>query len=119
MERYGSEYAGRIAREAIAELKAEVETILQHLEAKRGYDPNQPRWSEGTPQGGRWRDVHGKPVKVAAFEESNRTKCDLQRALDEELCAMQLGSWCWDSAADRWLNCMRGVYVPPLKVGRR
>jgi hypothetical protein len=23
-------------------------------------------------------------------------QCELQRALDEELCAMQLGSWCWD-----------------------
>lgn len=32
---------------------------------------------------------------------------------------MQFGSWCWDSAAERWNNCMRGMYIPPLKVGKR
>jgi hypothetical protein len=105
--------------EEIRELKSDISALQLHLKLKQGFREDQLRWPEGTSLGGQWKREGEQPVKVAAFEESNRVKCDLQRALDEELCAMQLGSWCWDSATDRWLNCMRGVYVPPLKVGKR
>lgn len=108
-----------LTRRKLLELRSEMAAIRLRL-ALRAFDPNQPRWPAGRTDGGQWRQAsRGNATRVAAFEEGRRMQCDLQRELDEELCAMQLDSWCWDSAAERWNNCMRGVYIPPLKVGKR
>lgn len=108
-----------LGRHQLLELRSEMAALRLRL-ALRAFDRNQPRWPAGRPEGGRWRPAGGGQAKlVAAFDEGRRMQCDAQRALDEELCAMQFGSWCWDSAAERWNNCMRGMYIPPLKVGKR
>ena len=107
-----------LTRQNLNQLVGDIAALRMRL-ALRSFNPNQPRGPAGQSEGGQWRPATGGSTKVAAFDEGRRAQCDLQRELDEELCAMQLSSWCWDSAAERWNNCMRGVYVPPLKVGRR
>lgn len=114
-----------ITRQKLADLKSEI-AILQLRLALKNFNPDlHPRWPGGTSdsRGGEFRPAGSADTaersRVAGFNEDNREKCDAMRAKDEELCAMQLGNWCWDSAFERHLNCMRGVYIPPLKVGTR
>lgn len=59
-------------------------------------------------------------VRTAVFNEANRTKCDIQLMLDEELCRMSRNWSCWDSAYERWQNCMQDTFIPPLRqwIGR-
>lgn len=81
-----------ITRRKLLELRSEMAAIRLRL-ALRAFDPNQPRWPAGRTDGGQWRPAsRGNATRVAAFEEGRRMQCDLQRELDEELCAMQLGS---------------------------
>jgi RHS repeat-associated protein len=44
--------------------------------------------------------------------------CDLQLKNDESVCRVlpdpRARARCWRSPRERWLNCKRGVYVPPL-----
>jgi hypothetical protein len=112
-----------LTRQRIAALRSDAALLQLRLAIKDFDEALHPRWPGGTQgsRGGEFRprDSSGAAERshVASFDEANREKCDAMRMKDEELCATQLSKWCWDSAFERHLNCMRGVYIPPLKVG--
>jgi hypothetical protein len=102
-------------------------TALISLEiAIKKFDPNQLRWDRGTSWGGRFRDPDdpSTPPPPAAqlatftlegvWDDSRGPGCLKQRDLDEAICARFTGRRCWDRSFERYINCMKNVYIPPL-----
>ena len=113
------------ASSTIAHLKAQaailaLEMAVKDYEQKRGYDPNQPRWPAGEtignqPIGGRWRDTDAQIAEHGTFDESRRPLCDDQWTIDLDVCRASGSPQCYDMMMERWDNCMRDVFVPPLR----
>jgi hypothetical protein len=119
----------------IAEMKTNLALVRLRL-ALRAYDPDQPRWPAGQSDGGQWRSENGaesaitfdqrpqqvqSTLRVAAegiYDPGREPQCSAQLILDEELCRTVRSSRCWQSSRERYDNCMRGVYIPPLQVAR-
>lgn len=102
------------ASATLAGLQVDLKLISLSLALKR-YDPNQPRWPAGVSEGGQWRPAGGSSDVAAKFDPKQRAECDLQRELDYELCRMSQSSICGSVAMERHDQCMRGVYVTPLR----
>ena len=121
IDRLGSKFG--MTQRKLDELRSEVAVLRMRLAIKRFDEALHPRWPGGTPdsRGGEFRpktsDDERQVQRVASFDEANRVKCDAMHIKDAELCGMQLSKWCWDSAYERYNNCMRGMYIPDLKVG--
>lgn len=113
-----------VTAEKLTELRLAAAMLQLRLALKK-YDPNQPRWPGGSSVGGisvggRWRETGTGDVAQAegVHDPSRLSMCLAQLALDEELCRMAKSRRCWVSSQERYVNCMRNVYVPPLEVGR-
>lgn len=125
MTRSRAENSLGLTRQRLAELKSDAALLRLRLALKSFEEALHPRWPAGASdsRGGEFRRGGSQnprqQSRVASFDENNREKCDAMRLRDETLCATQLSNWCWDSAFERHLNCMRGAYIPPLKVGMR
>jgi hypothetical protein len=122
-----------LAAGKLADLKADV-ALLQLGLALKKFDPNEPRWVRGTPGGwgGRWRRVgdtaaegETAPAQVATFtrigvyDESKMPGCLEQMALDEAVCRRFGRDRCWQMMNERYHNCMKNLYIPPLGWGGR
>jgi hypothetical protein len=55
-------------------------------------------------------------MHVASYNASRHPECEAQRVLDHEICRAAQSARCWSLADERYNNCMRGTYIPPLKV---
>lgn len=106
-----------LTRARLAELRMDV-ALLQLRMALKRFNPNQPRWPTGRPDGGQWRPASDTSIANIGYDPSLIPICDAQRALDYELCRMAKSRNCWISADLRHDNCMRNAYIPPLEVGR-
>jgi hypothetical protein len=101
-------------------------TALISLElALKKFDPNQLRWDRGTRWGGRFRDPDDTSTPPASaqlatftregvWDDAREPGCLQQRELDEAICARFTGRRCWDRSFERYINCMKNVYLPPL-----
>lgn len=105
-----------IARRKLDELRFQVAVIRLQL-ALRAFNPNQPRWPAGRPDGGQWRPAGGSEHREASYNPANETRCNVQKLLDEEICRAVRSRECWSMVMERWDACMRDVYLPPLRVG--
>jgi hypothetical protein len=113
-----SEYLD-LAAEQLAAIRAEVALLRLRLALKK-FNPSQPRWPSGRPDGGQWRPSSAEgALKIAGTYDAARAPiCLAQQRLDHELCRMAKSYRCWQSADLRYNNCMRDTYIPPLEVGR-
>ena len=66
----------------LEELKLQVAIVRLHLALKK-YNPDQPRWPSGRPDGGQWRPAGGGSEE-AAYNPGNAAKCDAQKLLEEK-----------------------------------
>lgn len=104
-----------LAKEKLLELKTDLAVLWMRLALKR-FDPQQPRWPAGTTIGGQWRPTGGTTGDEAVgYDPSRRMECEAQRMLDQELCRMARSATCWEVSDERYNNCMRGAYIPPLR----
>ena len=102
----------------IDEIKVDIALLRLRL-ALRNYNPLQPRWPAGRPEGGQWRPSGGETAQAEGIYDPSRAGiCDLQLERDHDLCRMAKTPRCWESADIRHANCMRNVYIPRLEVGR-
>ena len=46
--------------------------------------------------------------------QSDHPECDAQYERDADTCRRRRTSTCWASAMERWVQCCRGAWVPPL-----
>jgi RHS repeat-associated protein len=57
-------------------------------------------------------------VEPVCTDRTREEDCELQRQNDESVCRMlpdpRARGRCWRSATERYVNCLRGVYIPPL-----
>jgi hypothetical protein len=75
-------------------------------------------------QGYRLAQAYGyflpKPVPVSMSHSKTTTmhsdhpECDAQYEQDADICRKRRTSACWASAMERWVQCCRGGYLPPL-----
>jgi hypothetical protein len=99
----------------IASLKSDLALLKLKLAVRAGYDPDQPRWPQGTSVGGQWSPAGGSTRVAGKWNEANRVMCELQRERDEELCRMSRGSLCWDLSTTRYAACMKDDFIPTLR----
>ena len=84
--------------------------------------------TRGDPPGGENQDVR---VSIAEGSEAERSiaiayrrsaACDAQLVRDQQVCrgltSPGIRQSCWASANERYAQCGRGAYIPPLVIGR-
>jgi hypothetical protein len=101
----------------IAEIKADLALLRLRL-ALRAYDPDQPRWPAGQPDGGQWRPGDGNSGpnnRVAGrIKPGRQALCDEQMASDSDACRATQSQLCWSLVLPRYNACLRDEYIPPL-----
>lgn len=99
------------------------------------YDPDQPRFPGGNPDGGQWvatnigasdsvEDYISRQNEEASYSAeissarrispALEARCEQQRIKDEFQCRMVGLRACWVQAALRYANCLRDLPIPPL-----
>lgn len=63
------------------------------------------------------------PTRLGVELAARRESCESQRLSDEAMCRSPVvvptaRRSCWASVAERYAQCLRGGYVPPLATGR-
>jgi hypothetical protein len=84
--------------------------------------------TRGDPPGGEHDDVgaamaEGRaPERSIAVASARSAACDAQFARDQIVCRTLalpgVRRSCWASAMERYAQCGRGAYIPPLVIGR-
>jgi hypothetical protein len=78
------------------------------------YNPNQPRISAGSPEGGQWTTSNGSRV-AGKWNSANYAKCEAQYESDILQCRMMLWNpFCEDQALSRRTACMKDLPIPPF-----
>jgi hypothetical protein len=96
------------------------------------YRPDQERVPPGSRDGGQWADEGGEgggdagggggggpreevQIQVAArISASRRAECEIQQRQDTFICNAIGTRTCWEQAAVRFSQCLKGGYVPPF-----
>lgn len=112
-------------RANLTEVGLLLKAVREIQEAKR-YNPNQPRVSAGSAEGGQWVATGGadgasvdsaRQRFSARYDPSKYDECDAQRNLDYVICSASGSLQCYRLLHERFNNCMRGAYIPELRHG--
>ena len=98
------------------------------------YSPDQPRVPAGSSEGGQWTsggvgggssggatgsspNVGSGKVRIrigARISRQREQECEIQYRQDTFICNTVGTRFCWEQAAFRRAQCLRGLYIPPL-----